>query len=51
MIKRLALVLVAMSSSLFASGCVQDVWNSYIAAVAKYVGDTTYDILTTNIPL
>ncbi len=51
MLKRLAFVLVALSSSLFASGCVQDIWNSYIAAVAKFAGDTTYSILDTYFPL
>jgi hypothetical protein len=50
-IKRLALVLVALSTSLFASGCVQDIWNSYIAAVAKFTGDTTYNILDTFFPI
>ncbi len=51
MIKRLALVLVALSSSLFASGCVQDIWNAYIGSVAKFVGDKVYDILNTNFPI
>ena len=51
MIKRLALVLVALSTSLFACGCVQDIWNAYIAGVAKFTGDTTYNVLDTYFPL
>ena len=51
MIKRLALVLVALSSSLFASGCVQDLWNAYVGGAADFVGDKVYDVLDTYFPI
>lgn len=49
MIKRLVLVLSAMSSCLFASGCVQDLWAAYIAA-SGYTTTTTTALLEQYLP-
>ena len=50
MVKKLALVLVAMGSTLFASGCVQDLWNAAIAGAATYTGATVNSLLQDFLP-
>ena len=50
MLKRIALVLAVMGSSLFTSGCVQELWDAYLQGVASYITATTTDLLETFLP-
>ncbi len=50
MVKKFALVLVAMGSTLFVSGCVQDLWNAAIVGAGKYTSATVEALLTDYLP-
>jgi hypothetical protein len=49
-VKKVAFVVFAMGSTLFASGCVQDLWNAAIAGAAKYTATTVETLLNDFLP-
>lgn len=50
MLKRIALVLAVMGSSLFTSSCVQQLWDAYLKGAANYITATTTELLDTYLP-